>query len=140
MSEVLKSQPKIIAVDFDGTIVKLVEHPHLRHDFDLMPNAKEVLFWMKQHFFLILWTCRTDQVLRNALNFLNKHEIRFDAVNENAPFLDFETSNKIYANHYIDDKSVIIDWLKIKDELTTMFLKPVDCEKVVQEIVIEVKQ
>jgi hypothetical protein len=142
MSEALKNHPKIAAVDFDGTIVKLVEHPHLRLDFDLKPNAKEVLLWMKQHFFLILWTCRTDQVLRNAVNFLNKHGLTFDTVNENAPFLDFNTSGKIYADCYIDDKSIsgTIDWLKVKEELIEKFLKSVDCEKVVQEVIIEVVQ
>jgi hydroxymethylpyrimidine pyrophosphatase-like HAD family hydrolase len=138
MSEALKSHPKIIAVDFDGTIVKDVRHAHLKFDFDLMPNSKEVLLWMRQHFFLILWTCRTDQVLRNALNYLNKHDIRFHAVNENAPFLDFETSNKIYADYYLDNRSTDIDWLKVKAELTEKFLKPVNCEKVVHEVVIKV--
>jgi len=136
----MDDKPKIIAVDFDGTIVKPEDDPHLLTDFTLQPYAKEVLAWIYEHFFSILWTCREDDVLQNALNFLDRNDIKFHAVNENAPFLDFETSDKIYADFYVDDRAGIgIDWLAIQSYLRKKFLKPINCEKIIRQVIIEVK-
>jgi hydroxymethylpyrimidine pyrophosphatase-like HAD family hydrolase len=129
----------IVAVDFDGTIVKPSPHPHLLLDFELQPNVKEVLEWAHQHFYLILWTCRNNQPLNNAINFLNKHQIKFDSINENAPFLDFTTSRKIFAEYYIDDKTgTRINWLQIKNFLINEFLTKINDDKIVQEVIVEV--
>lgn len=134
------NRQKIIAVDFDGTIVKSEEDPHLLTDFTLQPHAKEVLAWINEHFFSILWTCREDDVLQNALNYLDRNDIEFHAINENAPFVDFETSDKIFADFYVDDRTGIgIDWLKIQQHLKNEFLKPVDGEKIIKQVIIEVK-
>jgi hydroxymethylpyrimidine pyrophosphatase-like HAD family hydrolase len=129
---------KIIAVDFDGTLVKSEEHPEQLIDFVLMPQAKEVLQWAKDHFFLILWTCREGVPLQNALNFLKKNNIQFHAINKNAPFVDFKTSNKIFAEKYIDDRAGlgIISWPGIKMQLDKL-LEP-DTEKIVKEVVAKV--
>jgi hypothetical protein len=130
-----KNRRKIIAVDFDGSITTIVKDPHLLLDFELRPNVKEVLQWIKQHFFLILWTCRDGQGLQIALNFLNKHEIKFDAINENAPFVDFKTSRKILYDKLIDDKcNPDIDWLKVQHDLCQEFLQT-DDEKIVHDVV-----
>ena len=34
---------------------------------------------------VILWTCRTDELLQKALDWCNRRSIIFDAVNENLP-------------------------------------------------------
>lgn len=109
---------KILAIDFDGTIVEFNNDIN-SIDFKFKENFIEVWFWLKENFYTILWTCRNGNRLNDALNFLNSSNIKFDSINENASFLDFETSNKIYADIYIDDRILgyEIDWLKIKEQL-----------------------
>jgi len=128
---------KIIAVDFDGTIVRQEEHAHEKTDFVLMPNAKEVLSWMYDNFYTILWTCRDGLVLQNAVNFLSANSIQFHMINQNMPTIDFKTSGKIFANFYFDNRAVFdeqeINWLKFKSFLTKEFLQ--DDEVFVKEIV-----
>jgi hydroxymethylpyrimidine pyrophosphatase-like HAD family hydrolase len=130
---------KIIAVDFDGTLVKELDKAYLATEFELMPNAKEVINWMYDKFYIILWTCRNEKFLQNAVGFLNKNAIVFHAINENADFLDFETSPKIYADIYIDNRAMCeINWLKIKDYLNTLLLN--DDDKIISQVVIEVNK
>jgi hypothetical protein len=130
---------KIIAIDFDGTIIQWQKDAHLLKDFVLMPNAKVVLDWMYQNFFCILWTCRDNESLQNALSFLARNNIKFHAINQNAPFVDFETSAKIYFDFCADDKCCYceIDWLQIKQFLQDKFLSIE--ETVVDRVIIEVK-
>jgi len=130
---------KIIAVDFDGTIVKWQKDAHLLKDFVLQPNAKEVVAWIYQNFFCILWTCRDNEPLQNALNYLAKNNIKFHAVNQNAPFVDFETSRKIYCDCYIDDRGLIksTNWLEIKQFLQNKFLSTE--EVIVEQVLVEDK-
>ena len=57
---------------------------------------------------LILWTCRSDKQLDEALEFCKDAGIEFDAVNDNLPEvkeLYGNNSRKIYADVYIDDRS-----------------------------------
>jgi len=116
---------KIVACDFDGTIVKNNDDLE-KTEFEFMPDAKKVLKWIAQNFYLILWTCRSGQYLENAKNFLDEEGIEYKGINENASFLPFSTSNKIFANEYIDDRATVggkIDWMKIKDFLAEKYLK-----------------
>jgi len=130
---------KIVAVDFDGTIVKYVKEAYKLRDFDLMPNAKEVIAWIYENFYTILWTCRCGEQLKIALDFLARNGLSFHSINKNAPFLDFHTSRKIFANTYIDDRGLIeIDWLKIKEFLTKKYLAN-DVEKIVEIVMTEEK-
>jgi hydroxymethylpyrimidine pyrophosphatase-like HAD family hydrolase len=130
---------KIIAIDFDGTLVKECDKAYLVTEFELMPNAKEVINWMYDKFYIILWTCRNEKFLQNAMDFLNKNGIVFHTVNKNADFLDFETSPKIYADVYIDNRAMCeINWLKIKDYLNTLLLN--DDDKIIHQVVIEVNK
>lgn len=134
----LNDKPKIVAIDFDGTLVELEEQPHLKTDFVLRAHAKEVLQWTYQHFYTILWTCRADVPLMHALHFLERNDIKFHAVNENASFIDFKTSKKIFANKYIDDRAgSAIDWLQIKRDLTNEFLEPINDETIIGLVTIE---
>lgn len=127
---------KIIAVDFDGTIVKYDKNAHKLTNFDLMSNAKEVIAWIHENFYTILWTCRCGWQLEVALKFLNHNGINFHSINQNAPFLDFRTSRKIFADTYIDDKTLIeVDWLKIKDCLIKKYCNPT--EQIVNKVIIE---
>jgi hypothetical protein len=120
---------KIIAIDFDGTIIKYDKDAYKKTDLDyeFMPNAEEVIAWINKHFYTILWTSRCGSGLQYALKFLDRNGIYFDSILENAPFLDFDTSNKIYADVYIDDHGLVeINWLKIQNFLRNKFLDNVE--------------
>lgn len=98
-------KPKLlVAVDFDGTIVK--------HDYpqigEPLPEAFEVLREMQEYGHeLILWTCREDQSLRNAIAHCEERGIRFVSHNSNLDRHNFKRSitRKILADVYIDDRN-----------------------------------
>ena len=94
-----KTKAPILAVDFDGTIVE--------HKFPgigkLIPGARVALRYLhKKGCRIIIWTCRKGKYENNMREFLVKEKIPFDYINENVPGIDF-TSNKVFANYYIDD-------------------------------------
>lgn len=99
--------PKIIAVDFDGTLVE-DKWPEIGE-----PN-KEMFEFLKylqkeHNIKLILWTSRTDRHLINAIEFCKAQGIEFDAINENLPEVKALTgrdTRKVYADIYLDDKSI----------------------------------
>lgn len=93
----------IVAVDFDGTIVE--------HKFPeigpIMPGARETLHWMRdQGIKIIIWTCREGRHLYEMIRWLTIEDIPYDEINNNLPGLGFETSRKIYADWYIDDRAL----------------------------------
>ena len=99
---------KIIAVDFDGTLdVK-----------DVFPNFSQPRLWLinllkhmkrDENVKLILWTCREDDVLDDAVEWCNDFGLTFDAINTNIPeivSLYGKNGRKPYADIYIDEKSI----------------------------------
>ena len=100
----------IIAVDFDGTIVEN-QFPNIGKE---LPGAFDALNEIHKKFYLILWTCRIGDALQKAIEFCKERGLVFDAINENVDFLPFQTSQKVWAYHYIDDRSGFKDW---EDEL-----------------------
>lgn len=104
----------ILAVDFDNTLTLTERYPFIDGANEQMVN------FLKEHgndFFVILWTCRTDRQLKYALEWCEEQGIKFDAVNENAPWLKEKYHNdprKIYADYYIDDRAIVAeDFLKV---------------------------
>ena len=94
---------EIIAVDFDGELVE--------NGFPEIGEINEyVLEKMKQKkkegAKIIIWTCRREhsEPGDEMKNFLLENDIPFDYINRNVPYLDFITSNKIFANQYWDDR------------------------------------
>ena len=102
----------IIAVDFDGTIVEH-EYPKIGRE---IPFATETLRKLQHnpHHRLILWTMRTGKELEEAIEFCRERGVIFYAHNENYPSeeLDKETSRKLMADLYIDDRNIggLPDW------------------------------
>lgn len=101
----------VIAVDFDGTIVK-EEFPEIG---ELIPAAKRTLKRFKERGGkIIIWTCRTKESLREAIEFLNEWKVPYDAINENIPerIEQYGTDpRKIGADLYIDDRTPYgVDW------------------------------
>lgn len=96
----------IIAVDFDGTLCKDA-YPQIGEP---MPGAVKAMAELsRQGHYLIIWTCRTGERLKDAVNWLRQHHIHFDRINDHCPdniALYGEGGNKIYADVYIDDKAL----------------------------------
>lgn len=109
----------VFAVDFDGTIVEN-KFPQIG---EIKPGAIETLKALQQlEHKLILWTCRKDAELQEAVAFLISKGIKMDAVNQNVDE-DF-TGRKIFAHVYIDDRSFppFMGWEALND----YFIKDLD--------------
>jgi len=107
----LPKNTKIIAIDFDGTIVEdaypKIGKPML-FAFDTLKQLQS-----KGHR-LILWTYRSGRKLQEAVDFCAKNDIEFYAVNKSYPeeILDDTMSRKIHADIFIDDRNFgdLPDW------------------------------
>lgn len=96
----------IVAVDFDGTLCD--------DEWPEIGDAHEGLIWylrcrQARGDKIILWTCRTGERLREAVEWCSLEGLIFDAINENLPeVIEYcgGDSRKIYADEYIDDKMV----------------------------------
>jgi hydroxymethylpyrimidine pyrophosphatase-like HAD family hydrolase len=106
----MKKLPFIAAIDFDGTLVE-DKFPEIGEaNTGLFLRLKE---WQDAGIKLVLWTCRDNnteaRLLDKAIEFCKDRGIVFDAVNENIKEVQEMFSNdtrKIYANVYLDDKSL----------------------------------
>lgn len=109
MLEIKKDNlPYTIAVDFDDTLVT-DNYPEIGEIIE--NNWNKVLKAKKSGAKIVLWTCRTGEPLKRAVDFCEKHGLVFDAVNENIEEAKRFYNNdprKIFANEYWDDKAVIL--------------------------------
>ena len=99
---------KIIAVDFDGT---LVENKWPEIGAPIEKNIAKVTAEQEAGAKIILWTNRVGEPLVRALSFCKEQGIHLDAVNENLPEIikAFGTDcRKIFANEYWDDRAVLM--------------------------------
>lgn len=103
------SLPKIVAVDFDGTIVK-DNYPEIGEpNLNMIAVLKNL---SKMGVKLILWTCRDDDLAQEAVEFCKSYGLEFNAVNENvieSKTLTGNDNRKVYADLYIDDKAISHD-------------------------------
>ena len=96
---------KIIAVDFDGTLIEEGKWPGIG------ATNEKVLDYCKSEQAkgarIILWTNRVGEPLEAAVKWCENNGLRLDAVNENLQesidFFGFNT-RKIYADEFIDDR------------------------------------
>jgi hydroxymethylpyrimidine pyrophosphatase-like HAD family hydrolase len=108
---------KIVAVDFDNTLCEE------NYPFIGTPNYKalRIMLQFKHNGGkIILWTCRSGQALKEAVDFCSDNFLELDAINENEPghlkewltnHPESEIGPKPYADMYIDDKgNTGIDW------------------------------
>jgi predicted mannosyl-3-phosphoglycerate phosphatase (HAD superfamily) len=108
----------IIAIDFDGTIVE-DKFPEIG---EMMPGAAEVIneLYHSGHK-IIIWTSRQGINLLRAIEWMAKNGIRYHHINESCPQNVAAYGNdtrKIFADIYIDDKSLIPppgDWQQIRE-------------------------
>lgn len=104
----------VIAVDFDGTIVKH-KYPYTG---DEIGRAVEILKELRTlGHKLILWSCRCGYGLEVALGWCEERGLIFDAVNSNILETPGLAVPMIVADIYIDDRNS--DWrLKGKSDFT----------------------
>lgn len=96
--------PRIIAVDFDGTLVSN-KFPDIGEIDQVMWD--KILEEQKAGTKIILWTSRTGSYLDKAVEFCANHGLTFDAVNDNIEECKALGWNarKVFANLYIDDRN-----------------------------------
>lgn len=115
----ITNESLIIAVDFDGTIVKDkypgIGEPQL-FAFETLKKLE------KEGHRLILWTYRHSKRLDEAVAFCRERGIEFYAVNKSFPEEELDTtlSPKIHADIFIDDRNVggFLGWGEIYQQLT----------------------
>ena len=118
----------IYAIDFDGTIVE-DKYPEIGK-----PNERLISYLKhlkKKGHTLILWTCRVDKDLDEAVEFCKSLGIEFDYINENAKehIEKFGgDTRKIFADYYIDDKAMDYRYFESKAKrIGDLFCKDIKC-------------
>ena len=117
---------RIIAIDFDGTIVE--------NKFPEIGNPINGAFkYMKklqgQGFFIVLWTCRAGESLEDAIRFCGEQGLVFDSINANSPSnlaeFDYADTRKVFAHYYIDDRQIggLPSWEDIYGKIIASELK-----------------
>ena len=102
----------IIAVDFDGTIVRH-RYPKIGEE---LPFATETLrMLIREGHRLILWTVREGKLLDEAIEWCRDRGVEFYAINRDFPEEDATGSGfsrKLKADLFIDDRSFggLPDW------------------------------
>lgn len=119
--------PKIIAIDFDGTCVEH-EYPSVGLDVD---GAVETLQSLtKAGHRLILFTMRSGEKLEAAVKWFKSRKIELWGVNENPEQSEWTSSPKVHADIYIDDSALgcpimfidgvrrpVVNWSKVRAQL-----------------------
>ncbi len=110
----ISNQSKIIAVDFDGTIV---EHAYPKIGKEMLFAFSTLKALQSKGHKLILWTIRTGHLLEEAVEYCRKNGVEFYAVNKNFPDEEMtpETSRKLNADIFIDDRNIggFLGWSNI---------------------------
>lgn len=105
---------KVIAIDFDGTITEDSPFPITGK---VRPKAIEVIKKLQKVYTCVLWTCRRGHYLLEAVEILEQNGVVFEYINSTPP--PYISSPKVYADVYIDDRSINtkIDWYEIERTL-----------------------
>ena len=114
-----------IAIDFDGTVV---DHrfPEIGPDAPFAVDTLQKL--VKGHHALILFTMRSGSFLTDAVEWFKRREIPLWGVQYNPNQTGWTSSNKCFAEMYIDDSAFgcplihppkflrpCVDWLKVQE-------------------------
>ena len=115
---------KIIAIDFDGTIV----HKRFPSIGAPMLGAAKVIKELMgmRNVKLILWTVRDGDYLKEAVEWCERNGLIFDSVNKSIE--QISTSPKVHAHYYIDDRgsfaerwqdgrATYFDWEKVREDM-----------------------
>ena len=115
-----------IGIDFDGTVV-MHKYPLIGKPVDEALEVLEDL--MNADHKLILYTMRSEERLKEAVEYLEDNAIKLYAVNENPTQHYWTKSPKIYCHIYIDDAALgcplitpekgrpYVDWVEVREIL-----------------------
>lgn len=92
----------VIAIDFDGTCVTH-EYPQVGKDIGAISVLKKLI---NQGHQLILYTMRSGKELQDAQNWFLNNNIKLYGVQFNPTQGEWTSSNKCYAQLYIDDAAL----------------------------------
>jgi len=95
----------IIAVDLDGTLC-IENYPNIGEANTELINT--LIARRQAGDKVILWTCREETLLENAVVWCKQQGLEFDAINDNLEEIKLKyhhNSRKITADIYIDDKA-----------------------------------
>ncbi len=110
----ISNEGKVIAVDFDGTIV---EHAYPKIGPEMLFAFDTLKALQKKGHKLILWTFRDTHLLAEAVDYCKQNGVTFYAVNKSYPEEEYTIaiSRKINADIFIDDRNVggFPGWSKI---------------------------
>lgn len=101
---------KVIAVDFDGTMCRNAWPEIGKANVAVLDLLR---FRKAQGDKIILWTCRSDKLLTDAVEWCEARGLHFDAVNDNLPENIARYGNncrKVWADYYVDDKAVLVQF------------------------------
>lgn len=97
----------IIAVDFDGILCSNCFPGIGEPNYEMILVVRQL---MDEGHEVVLWTCRVEKQLEEAVKWCEDRGMHFCAVNDNAPSnkakfdgVYAESPRKIYADVYIDD-------------------------------------
>lgn len=94
------------AFDFDGTITEN-KFPEIGEIINGTVEKMNALYDDLKNI-IIIWTCRNGEYELMVRDFLIKHKIKFDFINQN-PIFD-TGSRKIFAHTYYDDRNSILNF------------------------------
>ncbi|MCU0360262.1 MAG: hydrolase [Bacteroidia bacterium] len=114
MQGFIHDKSKIIAIDFDGTVV---EHKYPEIGKEMLFAFSTLKALQQKGHKLILWTIRTGKLLDEAVAYCKQNGVEFYAVNKNYPeeILDESTSRKLNVDIFIDDRNVggFVGWSEV---------------------------
>ncbi len=101
----IQEEGKVIAIDFDGTIV---EHAYPGIGKEMIFAFDTLKALQKKGHKLILWTYRAGKELEEAIEFCRERGIEFYAINKNFPeeTISQDSPRKIQADIFIDDRNL----------------------------------
>jgi len=123
---------RVIAVDFDGTVVTHMYPQIGKEADDAVRVLKRVI---EAGHRIVLWTCREDDPEGGKLNYLGKavawmyeSGLSVDTVNDTRPQDDFRNPTglrrKVLADLYVDDRNIgipkkhgCVDWKWVEEKL-----------------------
>jgi hypothetical protein len=111
----------VLGVDFDGTVTKFSNGRFTLSD-PVQDDCQQVLNRLHEaRCTIIVWTCRGNDNLIEALQFLKMHRIPYDFINRDVPWIsDYwvwaPKSAKIDCTYYIDDRNIggFIGWKQVE--------------------------
>lgn len=114
MQKFLSENSKVIAIDFDGTVV---EHKYPAIGKEMLFAFATLKALQQKGHKLILWTIRAGSTLEDAVAYCRENGVEFYAVNKNYPEekLDGSISRKLNADIFVDDRNLggFIGWSEV---------------------------